>query len=123
MRIGELAERAGVSVRALRYYEEQGLLAPERTAAGQRDYVEGDVERVRFVQLLYSAGLTSKGALALMPCFDTGGTDASQRDLLESELARIRSHIAELREVESRLERIVSVALSAPAVRGQRHPA
>ncbi|WBU36815.1 MerR family transcriptional regulator [Homoserinibacter sp. YIM 151385] len=116
MRIGELAERAGVSVRALRYYEEQGLLAPERTPAGQRRYVEGDIERVRFVQLLYAAGLTSRGAHALMPCFDTGGTDDEQRSMLVRELGRIRAQIAELREVETRLEHLVEVAHVGPAV-------
>ena len=36
MRIGEVAERAGVSTRALRYYEEQGLLESDRTSSGQR---------------------------------------------------------------------------------------
>jgi MerR family regulatory protein len=36
MRIGQLAERSGVSVRALRYYEEQGLLEADRTPAGGR---------------------------------------------------------------------------------------
>lgn len=38
MRIGELAAKAGVSVRALRYYEEQNLLASERSPGGQRHY-------------------------------------------------------------------------------------
>ena len=38
MRIGKVAERAGVSVRALRYYEEQGLVVPARGAGEQRDY-------------------------------------------------------------------------------------
>jgi MerR family transcriptional regulator, redox-sensitive transcriptional activator SoxR len=60
VRIGEVAEQAGVSVRALRYYEEQGLVAARRTSGGQRRYPESTVERVRFIQLLYSAGLTSR---------------------------------------------------------------
>jgi DNA-binding transcriptional MerR regulator len=47
MKIGELAQQAGVSVRALRYYEEQGLLSPERTPSGQRRYTEDTVEVVR----------------------------------------------------------------------------
>ena len=38
---------AGVSVRSLRYYEEQGLLAPTRSSSGQRHYLEADVERAR----------------------------------------------------------------------------
>ena len=46
MRIGELARRSGVSVRALRYYEEQGLLRPERSRSGQLLFTEDAVERV-----------------------------------------------------------------------------
>jgi len=38
VRIGELAERTGVSVRSLRYYETKGLLGSERTSGGQREY-------------------------------------------------------------------------------------
>jgi DNA-binding transcriptional MerR regulator len=63
MRIGEVAERAGVSVRALRYYEEQGLVLAGRGPGGHRQYPESAVERVKFIQLLYAAGLTSKATL------------------------------------------------------------
>ncbi|MFB6640979.1 MerR family DNA-binding transcriptional regulator [Streptomyces chartreusis] len=38
MKIGELSSRTGVSVRLLRYYEEQGLLLSQRTAGGHRSY-------------------------------------------------------------------------------------
>ena len=75
MRIGDLAARAGVSVRSLRYYEEQGLLTSTRSAGGQRHYTESDVERVAFVQRLYAAGLSSR-TLIDMPrdtrCFKSG---------------------------------------------------
>ncbi|MGO2110991.1 MAG: MerR family transcriptional regulator, partial [Pseudoclavibacter sp.] len=49
MRIGEVARSAGVSVRSLRYYEEQGLVIADRTFGGHRDYDESDVDRVRRV--------------------------------------------------------------------------
>jgi DNA-binding transcriptional MerR regulator len=55
MRIGDLAAKAGVSVRSLRYYEEQGLLAATRTASGQRTYDAEAVDRVRLVQELEAA--------------------------------------------------------------------
>ncbi|MFJ6456207.1 MerR family DNA-binding transcriptional regulator [Paenarthrobacter sp. NPDC091669] len=45
MRIGELATKTSVSVRSLRYYEQQGLLKPQRTASGHRDYATED-ERI-----------------------------------------------------------------------------
>jgi DNA-binding transcriptional MerR regulator len=59
LQIGEVAQRAGVSPRTVRYYEELGLLqqAP-RTAAGTRLYGEGDVVRLRFIGRLKALGLS-----------------------------------------------------------------
>jgi len=68
IRIGELAKRSGVSVRALRYYEEQGLLVAERSPSGQRHYPETAVERVSFFQDMYAGGLNSRNIAALLPC-------------------------------------------------------
>ncbi|MFD5430583.1 MerR family transcriptional regulator [Kitasatospora sp. NPDC127067] len=59
MRIGELARRAGVTPRALRYYEEQGLPAPERRPSGYHEYDERDVDTVRGIRTLLAAGLNS----------------------------------------------------------------
>ena len=72
MRIGELATRTGVSVRALRYYEEQGLLVSERSPSGQRHYPDEAVDRVRLIQQLYAAGLPSRSIAELLPCVVDG---------------------------------------------------
>ena len=72
MRIGELATRTGVSVRALRYYEEQNLLTSERSPSGQRRYPESAVDRVHLIQQLYAAGLPSKSIVDLLPCIVNG---------------------------------------------------
>ncbi|MFG1805914.1 MerR family transcriptional regulator [Streptomyces sp. NPDC049040] len=59
MRIGEAAAAAGATPRALRFYEQRGLLAPPaRTAAGQREYAPGDVARVRLIRELLAMGFT-----------------------------------------------------------------
>jgi MerR family transcriptional regulator, thiopeptide resistance regulator len=58
-RIGELAQLAGLSIRAVRYYDHIGLLRPSgRTAAGHRRYDDGDVQRLYRICLLRDAGLT-----------------------------------------------------------------
>lgn len=57
MQIGELSARTGASVRMLRYYEEQGLLEPHRTASGYRIYAETDVDRVARIRCMLSAAL------------------------------------------------------------------
>lgn len=74
MRIGEVAERAGVSVRALRYYDEQQLLPATCTHGGQRQYLDSAVEQVEFIQQLYAAGLSSgpcSGSVAQV--YESGG--------------------------------------------------
>jgi DNA-binding transcriptional MerR regulator len=58
MRIGEAAAAAGLTPRALRYYEQRGLLAARRTLSGHREYGQGDVHRLRTVRELLDAGLT-----------------------------------------------------------------
>jgi DNA-binding transcriptional MerR regulator len=57
MQIGELGARTGASVRMLRYYEEQGLLEPQRTESGYRVYAEADVDRVARIRCMLSAAL------------------------------------------------------------------
>jgi DNA-binding transcriptional MerR regulator len=71
MRIGELARRTGTSVRMLRYYEQQGLLASVRTEGGQRTYGPDDLQRVELVRALFGAGLSSRTIAEVMPCVDT----------------------------------------------------
>ena len=59
MKIGELAERAGVTAKTVRYYESIGLLpSPERSASGYRAYVEADVARLQFVGKAKLLGLS-----------------------------------------------------------------
>ncbi|MEV6947460.1 MerR family transcriptional regulator [Streptomyces sp. NPDC051172] len=59
MRIGDAAAAAGTTPRALRFYEERGLLAPPpRTPTGQRRYGPDEVARVRVIRELLALGLT-----------------------------------------------------------------
>jgi DNA-binding transcriptional MerR regulator len=74
MRIGELAERTRVSRRLLRYYEEQGLIVPSRSANGYRDYDERFVARVAQIRGLLDAGLPVRIIKQLLPCLDTPWT-------------------------------------------------
>lgn len=112
MRIGELATRAGVSVRSLRYYEEQGLLTSTRTAGGQRWYTEVEVERVTLIQRLYAAGLSSATIATVMPCVDTPSEATAEAAMtrMEQERERLSAHIADLVRTRESLDRIMDVA-------------
>ncbi|QIV86092.1 MerR family transcriptional regulator [Glutamicibacter mishrai] len=68
MKIGELSRRAGVSIRSLRYYEEQALLTPERLPSGYRVYDESDVVIVQQIQALLAAGLSTRKIEHILPC-------------------------------------------------------
>jgi DNA-binding transcriptional MerR regulator len=68
MRIGELSRRTGVSVRMLRYYEEQGMLAPERLPSGYREFAETDVQTVKNIRVLLAAGLNTATIAEVLPC-------------------------------------------------------
>jgi DNA-binding transcriptional MerR regulator len=68
VRIKELSARTDVAARLLRYYEEQGLLAPRREENGYRAYDESQVERVLQIRSLLDAGLTTEIIRAVLPC-------------------------------------------------------
>jgi DNA-binding transcriptional MerR regulator len=73
MRIGELAARTGTSRRLLRYYEEQELIAPDRSANGYRDYDERLVDRVLQIRGLLEAGLPTRMIKRILPCLNVPG--------------------------------------------------
>ncbi len=56
--IGEVAARTGVTVSALRFYEEKGLLEPWRNDGGQRRYLRADIRRVSFILIAQQMGLS-----------------------------------------------------------------
>ncbi|MEV6030062.1 MerR family transcriptional regulator [Nonomuraea sp. NPDC052116] len=70
MLIGELAAKAGTTTRALRYYEEQGLLEPGRTTAGHRVYEPGATLRVRNIRELLACGFTVEDVKSFLDHLD-----------------------------------------------------
>ncbi|MBO4253101.1 MerR family transcriptional regulator [Streptomyces griseorubiginosus] len=114
IRIGEVARGAGVSVRAVRYYEQQGLLVAERSPSGQRLYRQDAIARIRFFQQMYAAGLTSRRITELLPCWDSGHTDAEQRAMLRAERDRIQAKVDELQAALNRLDEVIAITDTHP---------
>ena len=111
MRIGEAAERLGVTPRTIKYYEELGLLSPGRSTGRYRDYDEDDLERVDRIrhmqQLGYSLAAIREVIKYRRQVHDDGSRRLSLADLesvassLENQLVEIRHRIALARaEVE-----------------------
>ncbi|MFC8866571.1 MerR family DNA-binding transcriptional regulator [Streptomyces sp. NPDC057148] len=114
IRIGQVAQGAGVSVRAVRYYEQQGLLIAERSPSGQRLYRQDAIPLVRFFQQMFAAGLTSRRITELLPCWDSGHTDTEQRAMLRAERERIQAKIDDLQAVLGRLDEVIAITDTHP---------
>ena len=72
MLIGELADRARVSVKAVRYYERLGMVVPDRMANGYRDYDESALRVVTEIRELGECGIAAGQAAAFVECLDLG---------------------------------------------------
>ena len=99
MRIGELAKRSGVTVKAVRYYESLGLIRPDRLSNGYRDYREEDMRAVIEVRELAVAGITARQAIPFLNCLSLGHEHG---DDCASSLVAYRDAISEIdRGIES----------------------
>ncbi|WP_435108650.1 MerR family transcriptional regulator [Nocardiopsis synnemataformans] len=124
MRIGEVAERAGVSRRSLRYYEQQGLIEVRRSPSGQRLYEEDHVRRVRLIQTFYAAKLTSATIAELVPCMERSPSRVvAQRaqTVMERERSRLRVAVKELSAAVTALDELIdATAAHRPGPRSPR---
>jgi DNA-binding transcriptional MerR regulator len=112
MRIGDVAERTGVSVRSLRYYETRELILSTRTSGGQRVYEEDTVDRVLLIQKLFRAGLGSAEVVTLLPCIYSGTTTPRMIELLETQRDRVDAQVRELADTRDRLDDVLVQARS-----------
>ncbi|HYD53485.1 MAG TPA: MerR family transcriptional regulator [Gemmatimonadaceae bacterium] len=108
MQVGELAERAGVSVRSIRHYEGAGLLRAKRRPNGYREFDDGAVTRVRTIRDLIDTGFTVEEIASLSSCLD--GTDGAERcsartaALYRRKLVKIEAQQRTLAELRRRIE-------------------
>ncbi|WP_190089436.1 MerR family transcriptional regulator [Streptomyces melanogenes] len=108
MRIGELAKATGTTARALRHYEQAGLIASERAANGYRVFDDRTVVRVRNIRHLLAAGLTLDDVQVFLPCLDGDVTAAPPSDrglrIALDRLAVLNERIATQTEARDRLQ-------------------
>lgn len=112
MLIGEVAERTGVSTKALRFYERQGLLpTPDRTSGGYRDFDASAVARVAFIKEAQTAGLTLAQIGEVLAIRDRGEPPCGHvATLVDERLAEIERRLTELRQVRAQLRTIADRA-------------
>jgi MerR family transcriptional regulator, mercuric resistance operon regulatory protein len=102
---GQLAQRAQINPETVRYYEQEGLLAPpSRTASGHRKFAESTVDRLAFVKRAKALGF-SLGEIRELLMIQDGHADpcVEVRDLLQNKLAIVRAKMTELERLEAHL--------------------
>lgn len=105
MRIGEVAGRAGVPAKTIRFWEELGLLPkPERTSSRYRNYEAEVVDRLRFIRQAQSAGFTLRQVRGVLDVGD-GGEPACEHvaQLIAARLEEVDARIAELKATRAHL--------------------
>ncbi|MFF5129827.1 MerR family transcriptional regulator [Streptomyces syringium] len=110
MKIGELARETGVSVRLLRYYEEVGLLTPDRPGGGHRRYAPDAPEAVHRIRALLAAGLPTRVIREILPCVQGTGTafDPCVTTHLRTRLTELDTHITDLQQARSSLAALLA---------------
>ncbi|WP_433344091.1 MerR family transcriptional regulator [Streptomyces sp. CA-253872] len=107
MRIGELAERAGTTTRALRYYEARGLLAARRDAHGHRVYGEEDLRLVRRIRTLQEVGFGLEETRPFVECLraghEEGDTCPASLGVYRRKLAEMDALVAQVRTARARV--------------------
>ena len=108
MSIGRLAERAGVAVDTIRYYERTGLLRPAgRLASGYRRYGDAEFRRLRFIRRAKALGFSLDEIQELLTISGERNV-ARLRRAATKRLADIESRIEELTRVRAGLEKLVA---------------
>lgn len=103
--IGQVAKRVGMTVEAIRYYEQEKLLAePDRSPARYRRYTEDAVHRLRFVRRAKAFGFTLKEIKGLLALYENlSATRGDVRRVADEKIAAIEARIRELRATEESL--------------------
>lgn len=111
MTVGEMARRAGCTVRSVRFYEQRGLLGVDgRTGGRHRRYARADFDRLLLIVELRRAGLSVESIRSIIDIkhrHSSGAMAAAElRDHLESHIGVIAARVSDLTRVQGELERV-----------------
>lgn len=108
MNISDVAKRAGLPPKTIRYYEEIGLIRPQRSANGYRAFRESDLHTLAFLGRARSLGFSIEECRTLLALYqDRSRASADVKAVAEGHLAQIEAKIAELRAMHDTLAALV----------------
>jgi Cu(I)-responsive transcriptional regulator len=108
MNIGTAAQQSGLPAKTIRYYEDIGLIRPDRSDNGYRDYSVTDVHRLRFLQRARSLGFSVEECRLLLSLYgDQGRESADVKAIAEAKLTEVDRKIAELVGLRDTLRHLI----------------
>ncbi len=108
MRIGEVAEKAGVNVQTLRYYERRGLLdPPPRTPSGYRIYPMETVKLVRFIKRIQELGFSLTDVEDIFSLRDDMESTGA-KSIATEKLAGVRARMNHLKAMDEALTHLIT---------------
>lgn len=104
--IGYLSARTGLSVSAIRFYEDKGLITPHRNAGGHRRYMRSDIRRLSFIRIMQQLGFSIEDIRIHMSRLPNGRTPTKRDwEKISSDcMAVLEARIAELSRMKNHLD-------------------
>ena len=108
MNVSQAARRSGLPAKTIRYYEEVGLIRPDRAANGYRDYSAEDVHSLAFLKRARGLGFSIEECRQLMALYrDKSRASQDVREIASAHVAAIDDKIAELQSMRRTLDTLV----------------
>jgi Cu(I)-responsive transcriptional regulator len=108
MNIGDVAARCGLPAKTIRYYEDIGLVTPQRAANGYRSFRDSDLHKLTFLGHARSLGFSIEDCRALLALYeDESRASADVKRIAKDHLTRIDRKLAELKAMRDTLAHLV----------------
>ena len=109
MNISQVAERAGLPAKTIRYYEDIGLIAPARDSNGYRAFGDRDLHNLAFLARARALGFSIEDCRALLRLYEDETRESAEvREIALQHLARIEDKLRDLSEMRDTLSELVA---------------
>ena len=109
MNISKASEKTNLPPKTIRYYEDIGLVKPERSENGYRDYSDNDIHQLAFLQRSRSLGFSIEECRLLLSLYgNTDRASAEVKQLTLGKIAEIDKKILELRSLKETLSKLAN---------------
>ena len=108
MNIGEVAQRSGLPSKTIRYYEDIGLIRPDRSGNGYRSFQESDLHKLTFLGRARTLGFSIEDCRALLGLYEDETRESARvKSIAQEHLAAIDAKIAQLNGMRDTLAHLV----------------